>query len=290
MSFFSDNNFDTIGIESRLSYADSVEVAVRENVTNSASDIYADLKMDRTAFLSDIGRGVYLEFSRGKTRVAAPKYGYLKEMGELKSYSRFWDKNKVLRIRFLGKVNKRIEDNIKYHIDMWIRATALRVEYVDSTLSADIRIAVNESGSISKTFVGTDAKYFAGKQNMATLLLSGLSDNTPENIFSYKVLHEIGHALGLVHAHQEPDAKIPWIEDKDEIYRVYREMKNLSDQEVYDNYLNKYVAKNLYSNGYEETSIMHCFIPGRLLKDKRDRKISSSLSPEDIALISAIYG
>jgi len=44
-------------------------------------------------------------------------------------------------------------------------------------------------------------------------------DNTSDSEFSRTVIHEFGHALGMIHEHQHPLAAIPW--DKDKVYTYY---------------------------------------------------------------------
>ena len=47
-----------------------------------------------------------------------------------------------------------------------------------------------------------------------------INDSTSEEEFARSILHEFGHALGMLHEHQSPANGIPWDETK--LYDYYR--------------------------------------------------------------------
>lgn len=284
-------------VEMKIDRSDSIETAIRTNPLNIEPDIkiflrkkgvsYKDIIISRDDILiEDLIPGSDLRFPT----VAAPKYGYYEQMGNAKYYNRFWPKGQVLTIKFMEGVSELIRKKIRPHINKWRAHVNLDIKYVKDYENAEVRIEVISNKNVpSKTFTGTDAKHFQKNQNMSTMLLTGISNNTPQDIVAFTVLHEFGHALGLVHAHQEPDAKIPW-KKADIVYRYFREKFSMSDIETDMNYLNTYSRDNLVTNGYTPYSVMHSYIPAELVTDHKERLANSQLSSKDIAIVKQIYG
>ena len=73
--------------------------------------------------------------------------------------------------------------------------------------AADIRIAFVQ-GDGSWSYLGTVAKQIASPE--ATMNFGWLTDGSSDEELREVVLHEFGHALGLIHEHQNPLAGIVW--------------------------------------------------------------------------------
>ncbi|HVG23908.1 MAG TPA: hypothetical protein VND45_07120, partial [Thermoanaerobaculia bacterium] len=85
--------------------------------------------------------------------------------------------------------------------------------FIDDPAQSQIRISFKQSGSWS--VVGNTALQVA--KNKPTMNFGWLTPNSSDEQVRSVVLHEFGHALGLIHEHQNPGGVIPW--NKPQIYR-----------------------------------------------------------------------
>ena len=80
----------------------------------------------------------------------------------------------------------------------WVKYANLKLDFVTSG-DAEIRVTFSQSEG-SWSYIGTDA--LAVSQVSATVNISKINRRT--------LLHEFGHALGLIEEHQNPKATIAW--------------------------------------------------------------------------------
>lgn len=74
-------------------------------------------------------------------------------------------------------------------------------------------------------------------------------------------LHEIGHALGLEHEHQNPLAGIVW--DEPAVYAHFKRTDGWDADETYHNVISKLSTNSVDGSNWDPTSIMHYpFDPG----------------------------
>lgn len=110
----------------------------------------------------------------------------------------------------------------------------------------------------------------------------------PDVDFRGLVLHEFGHALGLIHEHQSPVAGIQW--DKEKVYADYAKFtppwsKERVDAQVFAKYS---VTSTNYSE-YDPTSIMHYKIPASQTLNHIDVPMNNALSAKDKQYIAFWY-
>lgn len=105
-------------------------------------------------------------------------------------------------------------------------------------------------------------------------------------------LHEIGHAIGMPHEHQNPNAGIVW--DEDAVYVSLAGPPNgWSHEKTHANILRKLAAKDIEGSAWDPDSIMHYpFEAGLIIAPdmyKNGLRPAGGLSPLDIAWVRKFY-
>jgi serralysin len=149
----------------------------------------------------------------------------------------------------------------------------------------DIRIMFQPGGSAS--YVGSDAKRV--NLNSPTMFFGWINPGESEESIRAVVLHEFGHALGLVHEHQHPGSDIPW--DKEKVYEYYRTTQTppWDRAKVDANIFTKYSYTNTNYSAYDINSIMHYAIPASITIGGYSTPWNTQLSSIDNEFIKKLY-
>src|SRR5262249_14433274 len=130
--------------------------------------------------------------------------------------AKMWPEHqRVLHIRFLGG-DPRVHSRVERIALQWMQYANVRFAF-DNAPNAVIRIAF-EPGA-SWCYIGLDALDPSLGPNDPTMNFGWFTAATPNDELQRVVLHEFGHALGLIHEHQSPSATIPW--DREAVTRYY---------------------------------------------------------------------
>jgi hypothetical protein len=171
---------------------------------------------------------------------------------------RLWENNKRLRIRFLDG-DPVVQEKIANIAPEWEQFTNLNLDFVRSG-AAEIRISFRDVG-FSWSTVGTDA--LSRARTAATMNYGWLKPTTAVREYRRVVLHEFGHALGMIHEHNNPAAagQIPW--DKPKVYAYYAR-QGWSKQDVDENIFAVYARDATNFSAFDPSSIMEYAVPDEL--------------------------
>jgi hypothetical protein len=197
---------------------------------------------------------------------------------------KLWETGRTLSIRFLDG-DAVIQRKVAQFAQDWTQHANIRFDFSDGP-NAQIRISFQQAGSWS--LVGTDALDRRVRLDEPTMNFGWLSRATPNDEVRRVVLHEFGHALGLVHEHQNPATTIPW--NPDAVYAFYqgppnhwtKEQVDVNIFQVYDKRITKY-------SRFDRNSIMLYPIPKELTLGDFEVDWNSDLSYWDRLYIRKWY-
>jgi serralysin len=193
--------------------------------------------------------------------------------------SRRWQPGRTLHVAFL-EGSLILQQKVALHAQEWCRYANITLLF-DNHPEAEIRITFQpEIGTWSN--IGTDALVVLPDQ--PTMNYSELTATSPGEDFSYYVLHEFGHALGLVHEHQGPEAGIQW--NKAAVKKYYAEF---SEEELETNIFQHYTRSQTQYSAFDPYSIMLYHIPKGLTLNGLETPVNRTLSATDIQYIQKWY-
>ena len=167
--------------------------------------------------------------------------------------------------------------------ESWNSACGLQVVFVDSG-DSDIRITMQRGASWS--YVGDYCTHIA--QDMPTMQL-GWAVTSSQTELQRVVLHEFGHAqIGLMHEHQSPVARIPWLIEN--VYSYYLATNGWSRAMVDSNVLTKFDGSVVETSEWDQLSIMHYSIPPSIVEGGVRIGGAMRLSPIDRVMAGVWYG
>jgi len=175
-------------------------------------------------------------------------------------------------------VHKRIEP-IAHE---WSEHANLTFKFVEGR-RADIRISFDpKGGSWSYHGVQSNSFWLFGRPSMN---YGWLKADTEEREYRRVVLHEFGHALGLVHEHLSPNATIPW--DLPALFAYYERTNGWSEQQTRSQVLNRLKVNRVTQ--FDQDSIMLYHFPAELTTDGSSTPWNTELSETDKSFIAQLY-
>jgi hypothetical protein len=156
----------------------------------------------------------------------------------------------------------------------------------DNAPDAAIRISFERGASWS--YIGTDALDPTFGPDTPTMNFGWFTPATPNDELQRVILHEFGHALGMIHEHQSPAAAIPW--DREAVYAYYGGPPNYWSAEQVDyNIFQRYDHEQANASAFDPASIMLYPIPPEFTNGKLSVGWNRTLSPTDRDFIHQLY-
>ena len=173
--------------------------------------------------------------------------------------TKLWKIGQDILIHFLDGTSQD-KDWVKSQVNQKL-APILNLNFIwdAPNVGSDIRISFAQKGA-AWSYIGTDAR---GQK--VTMNLGWLDDSRDTKSYfagqGTVVIHEFGHALGMIHEHQNPVGNtLKWNEAK--LNEAFSGPPNNWDEEtIYNNIYKKYNATDLNASVYDPKSIMHYFFP-----------------------------
>jgi hypothetical protein len=197
-----------------------------------------------------------------------------------------WNAGDIIKISFLEGDND-LRKRVRAMAEKWLGPgmANLNFQWVDSG-KADIRIAF-QSGNGSWSYLGDFCRQIP--ESEPTMNYGWLTPDSPEDELQRVVLHEFGHALGLIHEHQNPKGGIKWNEPA-VIADLSGPPNHWDEETIRRNVLDHYHPEQVTATEVDTDSIMMYPIPKSWTLDGFSADLNSDFSSDDISLIHKFYG
>ena len=195
-----------------------------------------------------------------------------------------WPVGGTITLRFLEGAPE-LQERVRKVAEEWLKLANLEFAWRKQG-PTDIRIAFKQ-GKGSWSYLGNQCKRIGEPQ--PTMNYGWLTPTSSDDELRRVVLHEFGHALGLIHEHQNPKGGgIVW--NRDAVVRDLSGPPNNWDEATIDNNMfKKYPDKEISGTKPDATSIMMYPIPRAWTKDGTQAGLNSELSQKDKDFIKDAY-
>jgi hypothetical protein len=192
-----------------------------------------------------------------------------------------WENGSTIRMRFQGGSSS-VREKVEEYAKIWEKYANITFRFTDNRPS-HIRISFYRDRGWN-SFIGKGA--LAVPEPRPTMNLAATS-RTPSRALKRHVLHEFGHALGCIHEHSSPAAKIPW--NLKAVYAYYRK-QGWNSKKVKHNVLRTYDRKTVTQfSRFDPNSIMIYPISRRLTLRGFSIPWNTTLSETDKRFIARMY-
>jgi len=197
-----------------------------------------------------------------------------------------WEQNEVIRVKFVAG-DDALRDRVRSVAQEWTGEGMARLtfDWVDDDAEADIRIDFAE-GDGSWSYLGIQCREIP--EDQATMNYGWIDADSPDPELRRVVLHEFGHALGLIHEHQNPQGGIDWNEPA-VIADLSKPPNSWSVEDIRHNVLDHYSPDAVTATDVDSLSIMMYPIPASWTNDGFSASMNGELSETDIAFIGTEY-
>jgi serralysin len=194
-----------------------------------------------------------------------------------------WQPGDKISIRFLDG-DPALQQRVKNVALEWTKVANLVFDFVNRS-PADIRIAFTQ-GNGSWSYLGTVCQ--AIQEPEPTMNYGWLTPASDDAELRRVVLHEFGHAIGLIHEHQNPKGGIHWNKPA-VIHDLSGPPNNWNDATIENNMFRFYPLTEVIPTDVDATSIMMYPIPKAWTTDGFSAGFNGELSPSDKSLVASVY-
>jgi serralysin len=196
-----------------------------------------------------------------------------------------WPIGSTIKIRFLEGPTA-LRERVRQAAEKWIAPGMAKLQFGWlGAGDADVRIAFQQ-GDGSWSYIGTYGRQIP--KNEPTMNFGWLDSSSTDREIREVVLHEVGHAIGLIHEHQNPQHAIQW--NKAAVRRdLSGPPNNWDDATIEHNMFERYDPATLTATRVDRKSIMMYPIPRTWTLDGFSSGMNSSLSSGDRRLIKKVY-
>ena len=194
-----------------------------------------------------------------------------------------WPTGSTITVKFIGG-SPELQERVRKVALEWAALANLTLDFRNSG-ETDIRIDFQQ-GNGSWSYLGTVCRVIP--QDEPTMNYGWLTPESSDDVLRRVVLHEFGHALGLIHEHQNPKGGIKWNRDA-----VKRDLSgppnNWDDATIENNMFRKYPVEDVTATDTDPDSIMMYPIPLAWTLDGFSADLNKELSQQDKNLIRTAY-
>jgi hypothetical protein len=194
-----------------------------------------------------------------------------------------WVAGSSITVRFLSG-DLALQQRVRKVAEEWTKLANLTLDFRNYG-PTDIRVAFIP-GDGSWSYLGTMCRGIQEPQ--PTMNYGWLTPDSPDDELRRVVLHEFGHALGMIHEHQNPKGGIEW--NRDAVIQSLSGPPNNWDPETIEhNIFAKYDEKALTVKNLDPDSIMMYPIPAAWTIDGFSSDLNGELSAKDKDFIEQVY-
>lgn len=196
-----------------------------------------------------------------------------------------WDPGSVITISFLDG-DPAVQERVRAVAQQWVTPgmANLTLDFRRETNTL-VRISFRFSGSWST--IGTTCRQVTNRAE-PTMNYGWLAPSSSDAEVERVVLHEFGHALGLIHEHQNPGGTIQW-NRRQVIEELSGPPNNWPLEVIEHNMFEPYDRRETNFTALDPQSIMMYPIPRSWTTDGFSVGLNSQLSAQDKAFIQQQY-
>lgn len=194
-----------------------------------------------------------------------------------------WDQNSTIPVSFIDG-DASLHERVAHAAREWEEHVNVRFDFL-APPPGEIRVAF-QPGRGSWSYLGTECR--AIPPDRPTMNFGWLTPASTDDELRRVVLHEFGHALGLIHEHQNPRKPIRWNRAA-VIADLGGPPNHWGVDKIENNIFKLYALTAVTATPSDPESIMMYPIPAAWTLDGVSVELNGSLSEQDKLLVTSVY-